>query len=54
MLTRKLTKNYAYLEILHLDNPSEEALFEINQIKGQHEIMKLQKEEVKLMGMSKS
>ena len=39
--------------MLHLDNPSEEAIFEINQIKEQHERMKLQKEEDMLMGMSK-
>ena len=50
MFTRKLTKNKVYLEILapDLDNPSEEAIFESNQIKEHHETMKLQNEEVML------
>ena len=50
MLKRKLTKNYAYLEILvpYLNNPSEEATFESNKIKEGHETMTLQNEEVTL------
>ena len=40
MFKRKLTKNYANLEILvpsYLDNPSEEVIFENNKIKEGHE-----------------
>ena len=48
---RKLSNNYTYLEILvtyiYLNNPFEETiLFRSNEIKEQHEIMKLQNEEV--------
>ena len=32
--------------VAYLNNPSEEALFESNRIKEQHEAMKLQNEEV--------
>ena len=47
---RKLTKNYTYLEILvpNLKNLSEETVFGSNKIKEQHEIMKLQNEDVLL------
>ena len=48
MLTRKPTNNQEYLETLvpYLNNPSEEAVFGSNKIKEEHEIMKLQNEEV--------
>ena len=50
MFKRKLTKNYANLEILvpYLNNPSEEAIFENNKIKQGHETMTRQNEEVML------
>ena len=50
MFKRKLTKNYANLEILvpYLNNPSEEAMIENNKIKVGHETMILQNEEVML------
>ena len=50
MLKRKLTKNYAYLEILvpYLNNASEEATFESNKIQEGHETMTFQNEEVML------
>ena len=50
MFKRKLIKNYAYLEILvsYLNNPSEEAILESNKIKGGHETITLQNEEVML------
>ena len=46
----KLTKKQVYLEILvpHLNNPSEEVIFESNKIKEEHKTMKLQNEEVML------
>ena len=49
-LTRKLTKNYKYLETLvpHLNNPFEEAIFGSNKIKEENETMKLENAEVKL------
>ena len=39
MFTRKLTKNYSYLEVPvpHLNNLSEEAMFGSNKIKEEHE-----------------
>ena len=42
MLTKKLTKNQAYLEILvpYLNNTSQEAIFESNKIKEEYETMK--------------
>ena len=42
MLTKKLTKNQAYLEILvpYLNNTSQEAIFESNIIKEEYETMK--------------
>ena len=48
MFTRKLTKNYTYLEILvsYLNHLFEEAIFGSNTIKEEHETMKLQNEEV--------
>ena len=50
MFTRKLTKSWAYLEILapSLNNPSEETLFGSNKIKEQNETMELQNEEIML------
>ena len=53
--TMKLDKNQAYLEILVLysKNPSEEAVFESNRIKEQHDTMKLQNEEVMLKTLLK-
>ena len=50
MLTTKLTKNPASLEILepYLNNPSEEAISESNGIKEQHDTLKLQNEKVNL------
>ena len=50
MFTWKLTKNWAYLEILvpYLNNPSEEAIFGINKIKEELETFKLLNEEVML------
>ena len=50
MFKRKLTKNYANLEILvqYLNNPSKEVIFENNKIKEGHETMTLQDEEVML------
>ena len=48
MFKRKLTKNQVYLEIqvLYLNNPSQEAIFGSNKIKEEHET--LQYEEVML------
>ena len=37
---RKLTKNQTYLKILLRNHPSEEAMFENNKIKEEHETMK--------------
>ena len=51
IFTRKLNKNYAYLEILvpYLNNPSsEEAIFGSNKINEGGETMKLENEEVML------
>ena len=50
MFTRKLTKSWAYLEILapYLNNPSEESLFGSNKIKEQNETMELQNEDIML------
>ena len=51
MFTRKLTNNYAYLEILvplYLNNPAEEAIFGSNRIKKQYDTMKLPNKEVML------
>ena len=36
------------IQLPHLNNPSEEAIFEINKIKEGHETMTLQNEEVML------
>ena len=51
IFTKKLNKNYAYLEILvpYLNNPSyEEAIFGSNKINKGGETMKLENEEVML------
>ena len=49
MFKRKLTKNYANLEILvpsYPNNPSEEVIFEKNKTKEGHKTMTVQNEEV--------
>ena len=49
--TRKLTKNWAYLNVLvpHINNRPEGAIFRSSKIKEERETMKLQNEETKAL-----